>query len=289
MKTKTLYNFKASKEVEVEKTHLSKDENGQEVKTIKKVKEVVDFEYAIKKPNRALFDEAELFYGIRLSEAIKAGVLTKAAIVKRYENDGGVFSDKEHEMIKNNFIKIAELQTQYKILEEKKNKSDAEKIEENNILSKINEVRNELIELESQKASIFEQTAENRARNKTIMWWILNLSLKKNGEEYEYIFGDGSYEEKLKKYDEIEENDDEYLKLLLLRFAYLISFWYTGRAQSQKDFESIDSDQTSDINRIKQEAKEEQKQDVKEEPKEGAKEEPKQDVKEEPKIESWKT
>jgi len=286
MKTKTLYNFKASKEVEVEKTHLSKDENGQEVKTIKKVKEVVDFEYAIKKPNRALFDEAELFYGIRLSEAIKAGVLTKAAIVKRYENDGGVFSDKEHEMIKNNFIKIAELQTQYKILEEKKNKSDAEKIEENNILSKINEVRNELIELESQKASIFEQTAENRARNKTIMWWILNLSLKKNGEEYEYIFGDGSYEEKLKKYDEIEENDDEYLKLLLLRFAYLISFWYTGRAQSQKDFESIDSDQTSDINRIKQEAKEEQKQDVKEEPKEGAKEEPKQDVKEEPKIES---
>jgi hypothetical protein len=248
MKTKTLYNFKVGKEVDVEKTHLSTDENGQEIKTIKKVKEKVDCEYAIKKPNRVLFDEAELFYGIKISEAIKSGVLTKASVIKRYDNDGGVFSDKEQERIKNYLTELAELQGKYKVLEEKKNKNDAELVEESNITSKINQIRTELVEMESQKASLFEQTAENRARNKTIMWWILNLALSKNGEEYEYIFGEGSYEDKLKKYDEIEDNDDQHLKLLILRFAYLISFWYTGRVQSQKEFESIDSAQISEIN-----------------------------------------
>ena len=252
MKTKTLYNFKVGKEVDVEKTHLSTDENGQEIKTIKKVKEKVDYEYAIKKPNRVLFDEAELFYGIKISEAIKSGVLTKASVIKRYDNDGGVFSDKEQERIKNYLTELAELQAKYKTLEEKKNKSEAETVEESNVISKINQIRTELVEMESQKASLFEQTAENRARNKTIMWWVLNLAHRKQGDKYVPFFEGETFEEKIKKYDEIEESDNEFLKKILVRFAYLITFWYVGKITDEKDFKEVDLVEVEQIDTLNQ-------------------------------------
>ena len=36
-----------------------------------------------------MFDEGELFYGVTLSQGIKSGLLTKAQLAKRYDNDGG--------------------------------------------------------------------------------------------------------------------------------------------------------------------------------------------------------
>ena len=41
-------------------------------------------------------DEAELYYGVRLAEGIKAGLLTRALLEKRFENDGGTRSDDEN-------------------------------------------------------------------------------------------------------------------------------------------------------------------------------------------------
>jgi hypothetical protein len=94
---KWLHEFAVNDEKETEQIESSIDAQGNEVKTTKKVKKIVPVKFKIQKPTRKLFDEAELFYGIKLSEGIKAGLLTKALLAKRYQNDCGAMSEPEKE------------------------------------------------------------------------------------------------------------------------------------------------------------------------------------------------
>lgn len=242
MDFKKLYTFKVDQEASIEEVEISKDDKGEEIKTIKKVKKNIPLEFAIKKPNRVMFEDAELFYGIRLSESIKAGLLPKALVVKRFENDGGALSRQEEARVKELIEKLAIAQKEIFLYETKGEKSRTE-IDESNFQSNvgtIQRIRQELIEIERTKSEIFEQTAENRARNKTIMWWVLNLAYKKEGDKFVPFFGEGAYEERLKKYDDIEESENEFLKKILVRFSYLITFWYVGKISTEKDFEEVD-------------------------------------------------
>jgi hypothetical protein len=95
-------------------------------------------------------------------------------------------------------------------------------------------------DFEIAQASLFDQTAENRARNKTILWWILHLSfmIDKDGKESS-VFGDGAFEERLALYDGIEDDQDEWLKTVIKKFAFYVSFWYMGRASTQEEFEKL--------------------------------------------------
>ena len=97
---KKLFEFKVPKEVEIEEIETSKNEKGEEIKITKKNKTKEQVKVFIRKPTRALFDEAELFYGVRLSEGIKAGLLTRALLAKRFTNDGGVLSEEEKKCIR---------------------------------------------------------------------------------------------------------------------------------------------------------------------------------------------
>ena len=242
MEIKKLYSFTANQETMVEEAEISKNDKGEEIKTIKKVKKEIPLEFAIKKPNRVMFEDAELFYGIRLSESIKAGLLPKALVVKRFENDGGALSSGEEKRVKELITKLSELQKDLYLYNSKSESARTENDDSNFRLNleQVQNIRQELIEIEKTKSEIFEQTAENRARNKTIMWWVLNLAHKKEGKEFVPFFGEGTFDEKLKKYDEIEESDNEFLKKILIRFAYLITFWYVGKITDEKDFKEVD-------------------------------------------------
>lgn len=240
---KTMYEFQINEEKEIEKIEETKNETGEDIKITRKVKTNVPIKLAIKKPNRGLFDEAELFFGVRLSEGIKAGLLTRALLAKRFSNDGGVFSDLDKEEYTKLYIKLFELQNEFQriSLKEEKDRNDNEKIEYKKIIKDIAEAREKLQDYEFAQASLFEQTAENRARNKTIMWWVLQLSqvLDENG-KFRDLFAGSSYEDKLEAYDLVEEKEESsWERRALSKFVYLISFWYTGRASSQEEFEKL--------------------------------------------------
>lgn len=240
---KTMYEFQINEEKEIEKIEETKNENGEEIKITKKVKTTVPIKLAIKKPNRGLFDEAELFFGVRLSEGIKAGLLTRALLAKRFSNDGGVFSELDKEEYTKLYVRLFELQNEFQriSLKEEKDRNENEKAEYKKAVKEIAETREKLQDYEFAQASLFEQTAENRARNKTIMWWVLQLSqvLDENG-KFKDLFVGSSYEDKLEAYDNIEEkSEDSWERRALSKFVYLISFWYTGRASSQEEFEKL--------------------------------------------------
>jgi hypothetical protein len=242
MEIKKLYSFTANQETMVEETEVSKNDQGEEIKTIKKVKKQIPLEFAIKKPNRVMFEDAELFYGIRLSESIKAGLLPKALVVKRFENDGGALSFGEEKRVKLLMEELVQIQKEI-FKYQSKGESFVTEVDNSSFrlnVEKVQNIRQELIEIEKAKSEIFEQTAENRARNKTIMWWVLNLAHKKEGNDFTPFFKGETFEEKIKNYDEIEESENEFLKKILVRFAYLITFWYVGKITDEKDFKEVD-------------------------------------------------
>ena len=119
-------------------------------------------------------------------------------------------------------------------------RTEEEKKQIQNVIEKMNISRERLQRYEMAQANLFEQTAENRARNKTIMWWVLQLSLiQGDDKKFKELFQDGTYEDKLKRYDEIEESESGVEKIAIQKLLYLISFWYIGRAASQEEFEKL--------------------------------------------------
>jgi hypothetical protein len=241
---KYLYEFTINKEIEVEQIESSKNEKGEEVKTIKKVKTSTPVPFRILKPNRRQFDEAELYYGIKLSEGIKAGLLTRSLLAKRYNNDGGAMSEPEKQRYATLYIELYKLQNDLQRLEVNLDKltKDEQTKKIGDILTDITSTRKELQEIENYHSTLFDQTAETRARNQTIMWWVLNLAyLNEDKKEFIPFFGEGSYDKKIEKYDEIEEKEEMFYKEALAKFAYFVSLWYMGKANSPEDFKNLET------------------------------------------------
>lgn len=239
---KELFSFSVNKTIEIEEVEISKNEAGEEVKTSKKIKKDTPIKVFIKKPTRLLFDEAELFYGVRLAEGIKSGLLTRALLAKRINNDGGIFSDDEQLEYANSYVKLFELQNDFQRLSviEDAARTDKDKDDLKSVIDQIESIRQKIQNFEIAQSSLFEQTAENRARNKTIIWWLLNLSYTEDeAGNQKPLFGEGDFSEKLKAYDEIEDKDLTFEKKAIQKLIYLISFWYMGRASSKEEFDNL--------------------------------------------------
>lgn len=284
---KKLFTFKLDREIKKTVKEETKNGKGEAVTTEKEIVNEIKQKVFLKKPTRSLFDEAELFYGVRLSEGIKAGLLTRALLAKRFSNDGGVLSEDDKDRYSELYIKLYEKQLDIERMSstpaKKRTKDDEGKLTE--ALESSAELRQQLTDFEMAQSSLFEQTAENRARNKTILWWTLQLShLEDEDGKEEAVFAGSVYDDKLASYDILEESEDQFDDDLLRKLVYYVSFWYVGRVTSQREFEELLKDSGEELLSEAEEAKEESKKEEskKEEPK---KEEPK---KEEPKKEEPK-
>ena len=103
-------------------------------------------------------------------------------------------------------------------------------------------IKKEIQEFEMAQASLFDQTAENRARNKTILWWVLNMSYYGNVEKKETIkpiFEGENFNERLASYDAVEEDGTEFQDDVLKKLVYYVSYWYVGQAQTPEEFEEV--------------------------------------------------
>ena len=190
-----------------------------------------------------------------MSEGIKAGLLTTAQVAKRYENDGGVYTDAEKSRLRELRNDITELQAEYFKVTGDDDESGKEKIR---ILSQINDSRNEISDIENVHQYIYDQTAEVKARNKTILWWILMLSNQQNEQnrnQFLEMFGKGELEDRLDVYDKMEENGDTFVQEALKKLAYYVSYWYVSKNVSDDDFKTVESlyKQSSDYTIIEDE------------------------------------
>ena len=190
-----------------------------------------------------MFDDAELFYGVTLSMGIKAGLLTRALLSKRFSNDGGVMSDEDKEEYADLYVSMFNNQTEIERISGTpvRSRSEEQKSKLNILAGEAGVLKRQIQEFEMAQASLFEQTAENRARNKTILWWVLQMAYFVNdaGEEPVQVFPGETHEERLHRYDEMEESEDFFHEELLKKLIYYVSYWYVGNAQSEEEFKKL--------------------------------------------------
>jgi hypothetical protein len=231
---KWLYEFDA-------KNTVKKDDGSQET-IIKK--------FALLKPNRRLREDGELFYAAETSRFAKAGVLPKAAWNTILSNGGGSISDQDRELYGNLLLKFRDLsfELQSILIKGESDRTETEKNRVNIILSELEDVRNDIQSFESSQISIFENTAEAKARNKTILWWVMFLAYRKDGEDYKPLFEGDSYENKIMVYDNLEDEEDqnEFLLSTIRRITYLVTLWFLGKANTIEDFELFDKSYLKD-------------------------------------------
>ena len=238
---KRIYEFTVNKEEIVKEESVEKKKDGTEVTTAKDIKKDVPYKFFLRRPTRAMTDEAELYYGVRLAEGIRAGLLTRALLEKRFENDGGTRSDEENQKYKKITDKLKKFyEEQSKIIDiDEKKRSSAQKKRLKELEGEVKPVRRELRNLQMEEDSLYEETAESRARNKVILWWMLHLSYAEQDAKEVEFFGSGNLEDKLKYYDEIDEGEDIFDIIVARKFAYYVSFWFVGRPNSQREFQEM--------------------------------------------------
>ena len=269
---KKLYEFTVSKKDVVNEKTESENEKGEKVTVEKEVEKLVPHKFFLRKPTRSMYDEAELFYGVKLAEGVKAGLLNHALLAKRYNNDGGIYSEDQKDDFANTYFELLHDQTEYQQLAIKgEERDDKESKEFEELEKKLSMNRRKLQAYEAEKASLFDQTAETRARNKTVFWWVLSLSYKEEESgENNPVFGTGSFDEMLTRYDEMEDSDDPYFEELIQRLVYYISFWYSGRASTKEEFDELTEQATEEYG-VNLDLNEQEPEEVKEEPKEEVK------------------
>ena len=242
MESKNLYSFTlfSEKENTVEEKRID-EQTKEEITVVKKVTEKVPFQIVLKKPTRRQIEEADLEYSVEMSKCIKKGILTKAMLAKKYSDTGGMLSENESKRLVDLYRKIYDLQNENIRLESStKKKENKEKI--NEIVEDLTKTRKEIIDIESNYRSLFDHTADSKAQNRLLLWYILNLTyLKTDSESLEEPYFKGEdFEDKLHNFYEKEEAADENYGVISKKVSTLVAFWFFNQASSEKDFEELD-------------------------------------------------
>jgi hypothetical protein len=255
---KWLYAFSLPKTFE-KKVEETRKEDGEEVKVTKNKVITEDIEIFLKRPTRKLYDECNLFYSVEISRGVKAGLLTRAMIAKRYKNDGGGLSREEQEDFAEKYnqllLKEKEFQVVQMNLQEEK---DLTLLERQKMLADIvtesEELKVDLEKYEVAAESLYEHTAEARAARMTNMWWLFHLTYIKfinddrgGIEDYSPVFHGKDFDKKAESYEEIElgiqESEDRFKNFeasLVEKASYLLAAWNGGNAKVYEDFKRVD-------------------------------------------------
>jgi hypothetical protein len=198
--------------------------------------------FAILKPNRRMREDGELFFASETSRYAKAGVLPKAAWNTILSNGGGSISDDQREEYGKLLIQFRDksFELQSLLIKSDGDRSKEEQSRLDDLTKDMEDIRKQIQSFESAQINIFENTAEAKARNRAILWWVTNLAYQEIDGNYVPFFNEETFEQKLDKYDEIEQADDDgFMMGVLRKITYLITLWFLGRAEKPEDFEQF--------------------------------------------------
>ncbi len=186
-----------------------------------------------------------MFYSIWLNKFIKMGLLTRAMLAKQHIDVGGTLDDKEKEYYSALYVKLFEKQMalQRFAIKSEGELSDNEKDRRQKLIAEIGLIRKELTDFETVQASMFEHTADIKARNKTITWYLLFLThyqyLDEDDAQLTPMFAGESYEEKYDVYKAKEEEEDDVFWGSIDKLSSIATIWYMSGVQQQEDFDSL--------------------------------------------------
>ena len=233
------------------------------------------FDFGLQKPNRTQMEDVEIFYSAILSKYMSRGVQTRAAVDKYYADncDGAMTKDDEKEVIK---LRQKLLEKEDELLSNVGDKNKEKRIE---LYTEITELTEKIRNFNEYYSTIYDNTAEIKARNKAIDYCFLNFSIVDDKNLFQSDEEDDQ-KRMLEQFDEMEEkqssDNGENWREVFDKLLFLFTLWYMGAAETEEDFDQYySSNFGKDIEKEIEEAelKEEAKKENEEEkPKEEAKE-----------------
>jgi len=248
---KKLYSFKVSIEEEVvkdvEKKVRRKDKETGKMKTITEtaqetVKEEVPIDIIVKHPTRSVLEDGDMFYSVWLNKYIKMGLLTRAMLTKQYLDTGGQFTQENQQEYAELMLEAFNKQTAIESLNalgEDLNNEQKERLDK--YVRELAVIRRSLTDFELLQGSVFEHTADNKARNKAVMWYILNLAYyqKEGDKEATPLFNGVDFESRYDDYNLKEDMDDPIMLASLGRLTSVVTLWYMSGINNAEDLEKL--------------------------------------------------
>lgn len=246
---KSLYKFIINKPVEVEeeKTEEVKNEAGETVtRTYKeKVKKDMPVEILINQPSRKQMQEADMEFSVEMSRCIRSGILTKAMLLNKYNDTGGLISEADAKTMVTASEEIRDLQGKLTILslkpESERSSEEVDKIQ--NLTSQILRRRKTLIEKETSYLTLFQHTADIKAQNRAILWYVLSLTFfkdtSKKGMEFEPLFAGKTFDQREGAMNEYEDSQNEVYQKCYSKLASIVSHWFFTSNTDTAEFDRI--------------------------------------------------
>lgn len=259
---KILYSFSIDidkeSEEQVEKTKKRKNKETGKMESVKitetkKITKPVKFNVVIKKPNRTQLEDGDMFYSLELNKFIKMGLLTKAMLAKQYGANGGVWTDKEQKIYADLIFKMNQKQMEvqaFSVFSEKGKLSGRQDEKLQSAMQDLADIRKELTEYEMLQNSLFDHTADIKARNRAIMWYILHLTYFSEGDSeeapLEEMFEGSDFSERYVSYENKEEDADELYERIVDKISSVITIWYISGSQDRDSLEAYLEDMNSE-------------------------------------------
>ena len=115
----------------------------------------------------------------------------------------------------------------------------------NKLASRTAIIRRDIVSLESSYQSLFNHTADTKAQNKIVMWYVTHLSYFKpeeEGAELKPMFEGDTFEAKIDSYYHKDESEDSLHQLTAGKLAALLSYWYFSTEVQKESFDNIIND-----------------------------------------------
>lgn len=185
----------------------------------------------LKKPTRSLLSEADMYYSIQLSKYIKMGLLTAEQLAKRQVDVGGTFSEEQQRHYATIQSMLAEKQEMFFRLMAQTELSPDEQERKKSLYEDMSLLRSQIMDYEYIKNQVYEHTANAKARNDVILWWVLVLSLVgevSDGKEtkMEPMFKGDSNETRKLMLDEMEDAGNEIVEAAFSKMVKAVTLWY---------------------------------------------------------------
>jgi hypothetical protein len=251
---KELYSFDVKREVEKEVPHVRKTKNGP-VETTKKVKSSIKTRVVVAKPSVADVEDAEFFYGQKYNEFINAGFLTKAMLAKKMGDLGGMTSKRTEDIIGELVVENTDAARVIEFFGEAKELSEEQKKQLEDAKVAFASTQTQIRDYETSLRGQFSQTADSKAEQKLIEWFILNFtffeeSLKEDDKKELFPFFKGeNYVEKRSYLLRLQEKDDDVEDVQFLKkqklfeksyqtLVRVLSVWYNNYGNDQKSIDA---------------------------------------------------
>ncbi len=209
------------------------------IDSVETAQEAVTHKFLIKKPNASERDESSLIRSQYTTKFIEQGLLPEAVLRKKLSDLGGIISRSDTENYVSQQLKLLDLEREIQLLTIDK-KDDEAKAK----VTEWNEVKRRIISFETEQNMSLENSAEAKARDKMIQYYIYQLLYwlpTPEATDYVPYFKGEDFEAKTKyAYEVLDDNEDKlYLKVFPLAQLFISYMLYSRGPVNEADINAL--------------------------------------------------